>query len=223
MFYQIGPHTFRGLPQITKHARLILQRAEPGNPLAARELEFVVALLQRHPGVKRKTGAGIKEVFVRVNWKTEGYENRCFWIRRIDGSETDFSYTECINPTDHKSKFIAACRVVIRSQIKAFRESEVNRIGAQAICPVTGREFSTSDGHVDHEYPNTFESLIEEFIETNAVDITTVEIITGNDGQLYDVFASESLASSWAEFHRAHAVLRLLPGSINQRLGNRGS
>jgi hypothetical protein len=223
MYYKIGPHTFAGLPRVKDHARKLLARAIPEQKLEGRELEFIMGLLDRHPGVARKTGCGIESIFVRVNWKTEQYENRCFWIKRTDGTETDFSYLECITPTDHRSKFLTACRVAILPQIKAFRETELARLGTTALCPVTGREFVVANGHVDHQYPDTFESLVDQFIEEQLIDISVVEITSGQDGQLRDRFASSSLAQCWCEFHRVHAVLRLLPGSVNQRLGNRVS
>lgn len=161
MYYTIGAHTFSGKDKIREHARRILDRHEPESPISGPAAAFLKELLARHPNYGRKVGVGVREIFVRINWKAEGYENRCFWIRREDGTETDFSYTECIWPTDHRKKFLIACRNAIREQVREFRDGERARLGKIATCPVTGREFAVDEAHVDHVHPNTFESLVD--------------------------------------------------------------
>ena len=220
MFYRVGPHVFSSLSRLKESVQLVLWRATPEQKIEGREAEFILGLLDRHPNAKRKIGCGVADLFVRINWKTEHYEDRCFWIRRTDGSETDFSYRECITPTDHRGKFIHVCRVEIHDYIQSFREKERRQRGDFAICPLTGKQFEIAKAHVDHQYPDTFESLVEQFISEHNIVLSEVEIIPGRDAQLRDRFADENLARSWREFHRARAVLRLLPSHINQRLGN---
>ncbi len=220
MPYAIGPHVFHSLGRAQEHAQRILKRGTPEAPLAGSEFAFMRALLERHPNAARKAGAGVDSIFVRVNWKTAEYENRCFWLRRIDGSETDFSYTECIAPTDHRSHFLRAARLCIHYQIQEFRDAERARLGETTVCPLSGREFAIATSHVDHQFPNTFEVLIDRFISERSINIDDVEIISGWHDGIHHEFADSRLASSWKEFHRAHAVLRLLPAAVNSKISN---
>ena len=213
--FGLGRHIFGGKRQVREHARKILRRYEPETAIGAIESEFLLDLIKHHPNSARKIGPGIREFFVRINWASEGYENRCFWIRRTDDTETDFSYTECISPTDNRRKFLAACRKAIHPQIAEFRDRERQRLGEMAVCPISGQEFRIADARVDHRHPDTFESLVERFIEERNIDVSSIEIISGKDAQLWDKIADPHIEAGWCEFHRQHARFRFLPAKIN--------
>lgn len=216
----VGPHVFSTKQRVRDHARSILIGQTLEVPIEGTQREFLIGLLERHPNATRKFGCGIQDVFVRINWKTEHYEDRCFWLRRVDGTETDWSYRECIYPTDHRSKLLHVCRVEIHEAIKNFRDRERERLGETAICPISQKAFVTATAHVDHVYPDTFESLIERFIADQGLVISEVEIISGRDATIRDQFADWKLAVAWRRFHAANAVLRLLPSSTNLGIGN---
>ncbi len=217
MFHRIGPHVFSSREKIREHAGRILRRHAPEEPIEGVEREFLLALLQSHPSAARKIGPGVATLFVRTHSDWGAPHNRCFWLRRTDGTETDWSFRECIWPTDHRTEFLRACRSAIVPQIVAFRK----RQGDTAICPISGREFNVSEAQVDHEHPNTFERIVDQFIAAHSIDIASVEIVSGNDGQLRDRFADPMLERSWIVFHADRAVLRMLPAKINAKLGDR--
>jgi hypothetical protein len=221
MSYRVGPHTFTSKERLGKHASNLLQCGKINIPLAGKELEFVRALLDRHPRVKQKIGEGVSAISIRINnsWGTS--ENRCFWIKRTDGTETDFSYRECIWPTDFRSKFIRACRAAIAHQVIAFRHRMRQQLGEVSICPLSGREFVVAEAMVDHKHPDTFESIIDRFITEFDVDIAAIGISSGGDGQMIDKFIDPEFESSFVRFHAANAVFRLLPAKVNARLGNK--
>ena len=53
---------------------------------------FLLDALNNHPEAEEKTGTGVDHFFVR----RADYETRCFWIRRVDGTEVRFSYKSCV-------------------------------------------------------------------------------------------------------------------------------
>ena len=57
---------------------------------------FLVALISRHPRSKEKIGPGI--IHFAVEPALHG--TRCFYLTRIDGSSTDFSYFKCVRGSE---------------------------------------------------------------------------------------------------------------------------
>lgn len=219
MFYQLGTHVFSSKDNIQKHAQAIMKSSRPEEPIQPPASQFLLDLLKRHPRSGKKIGIGVAAFFVRINHQWGQYKNMCFWLRRTDGTETDFSYRECIWPTDHKSEFIRACRSAIAPQIVAFRNRKRGELGSVAVCPITGKEFDPMTAQIDHTHPDTFEAIIERFIEEFQIDIPSVDIRSGHDGQLSDEFADEELKGRWTRFHALHAQLRMLPAKVNAQLG----
>jgi hypothetical protein len=58
----------------------------------------LLALLQRYdatiPGGPSKIGAGVKVFLRKRNYHPAGFSTSGFWVRRVDGSETDFSFIQ---------------------------------------------------------------------------------------------------------------------------------
>ncbi len=221
MFHKIGPHVFSSKERIREHASRILRRQTPEQPIEGVEREFLMALLLSHSRATRKIGPGVATLFVRTHSVWGGKDDRCFWLRRTDGSETDWSFRECIWPTDHRSEFIRACRTAIVPQIVAFRKRMREQLGETAVCPISGQEFQVMEANVDHQHPNTFEAIVDQFIDEHSIDISSTEIASGNDGQLQDRFSDPMIERSWIVFHADRAVLRMLPAKVNANLGNR--
>lgn len=53
---------------------------------------FLSDALKNHPDARSKVGVGIAYIFVR----RADYSTRCFWVKRLDGSEERFSYKSCV-------------------------------------------------------------------------------------------------------------------------------
>jgi hypothetical protein len=65
--------------------------------LEREELDVVLKALKNHPDAKTKIGVGVTDVFVEVV-RMEGLPpSHCFHVKRIDGSEEDFSYHDCFS------------------------------------------------------------------------------------------------------------------------------
>lgn len=52
---------------------------------------FLCALLARHPRATEKIGAGIRHFTVEHAM----HGTRCFYLTRVDGTQSDFSYFKC--------------------------------------------------------------------------------------------------------------------------------
>ena len=70
--------------------------------LSRDEFEIVTLALEKHPEASLKIGCGLESIFVKeVDFK--GLKSCCFHIRRIDGTEEDFSYNYCFGRSVQKS------------------------------------------------------------------------------------------------------------------------
>jgi hypothetical protein len=77
------------------------------------EKEFLNELIKNHPDYDLKKGKGILDFFIKMTeWGTKG-----FWIKRVDGSETDFSYKQCLTPRTYIQEIKTACRNAIEKDI----------------------------------------------------------------------------------------------------------
>jgi hypothetical protein len=53
---------------------------------------FLCSLISRHPHVTEKVGPGIQHFTVEPAL----HGTRCFYLTRVDGTKTDFSYLKCV-------------------------------------------------------------------------------------------------------------------------------
>lgn len=64
------------------------------------DFEAILKALELHPEATEKIGVGVKSFFVQIS----AYGSYCFHVKRIDGTEEDFSYIWCFfskKPTHH--------------------------------------------------------------------------------------------------------------------------
>lgn len=141
---EIGPLKFRTKAEASKHVQSILARYQVGQTIEGEDQEVVLDLLSRHPDADRKIGVGVRAVFVDA--PEQG--GKCFWLRRADGSKTDFSYLKCITPKPPHAKYMEACRNAVKDQINAKRD-EVFATRDEVPCPLTGEMVSRNTAQVD--------------------------------------------------------------------------
>lgn len=189
-------------------AREILNRATIGQPIAGDAESFLRDLVTLHPEAEDKIGCGIDRFEVRQNeWK-----GRTFWLVRLDGTETDFSFLKCLTPPTAEQDFAHACRCCVVDQILAFKNAIFDR-SPSIECPVTGEALTRQTAHIDHAPPNTFRELVARFA-AQIPDIRAAVKPTA-DGDLRTTFADPSVAARFSEFHRANATLRAVSRRAN--------
>lgn len=215
--YIINGKPFNSQDAIRLHFQGVLQSCELGQDLTGDLLADCLCLFERHPEFEQKRGCGIASVKVVLN---PVFGDRCFWIYRTDGTDTDISYRVCVTskkPTKRQA-FMAACRAAIAEQVLAFKRSRFNN-NPLIKCQISGRLVSESDAHVDHFIP--FINLVEHFVSTRYVNIDTVQYQPKVDGDFVTKFANESLEKQWQEYHRLNATLQITHKSENMAKGVR--
>ena len=178
------------------------------------DYDFMLAVLSLHPAHKLKIGAGVNAIISRQN---PVYRNtRNFWVLRIDGSEADFSYTECLTNTSHEKRFYNACRVAVEPFTQMFKRDFFGRLESKtSLCEVTGEAISFTHSHVDHKYPNTFQKIVHDFIAEYSIDVAGLKISGDSDGVFQDAIADDEIKQKWVAYHNARAELRVVSPAAN--------
>lgn len=119
----------------------------------------LLALLSNHPEATIKIGEGVKE-FDRD--RAPDHKTSCFYITRIDGSRTDFSYPTAINGALNPGQVDLrnACHNAVEQKINAIRKRFLSASNPRS--EVSGVILDASNCHVLHKDP-TFGMLVSEF------------------------------------------------------------
>lgn len=220
--YVVHGEEFKTLQSLREHVRAIRDSYSDDVNLAADDFAFMCDLLKRHESAEIKAGCGIREMFVR---QEPLHHTRCFWLRRIDGSETDFSVEMCLRntPESRIMKFKAACRTAIKSEIIAFKEKFFAQQHS-AKCPITGETITKQTAHVDHAHPWTFEQIVMAFINEKQIDVDTVKINgIQQDSVLENSMEDTQLERQFIEYHNQRAKLRVISKIANLSIVKRSN
>lgn len=187
-----------------------IEHAQPvGDDLTLENTRYMVSLLQTyHPTAEQKLGVGVCRMWL----ERTPYNNTCFFLERIDGTTTDFSYTKCLKQPSERQVFDHAARAAVADQVIAFKCRTLAQ-GPQ-ICPYTGDALDATC-HVDHVAPRTFQALLDQFLRETGVDWRQVKIQASRDGNMTREFDDVAFKDRWAQWHAAHADLRLLSRTGN--------
>jgi len=90
--HTIGSHTFDTQTAAVAFIQEVLYRHPLLEPIHGADHEFLLELLKRHPRKEEKIGVGVKHFTVE---KAQG-GTQCFYITRVDGSRSDFSFMKCL-------------------------------------------------------------------------------------------------------------------------------
>lgn len=182
---------------------------------------FIVALIEnQHPQAEAKIGPGIARIIVRQN--PIYTHTRGFHLFRVDGTDTDVSWTECLRPTPHHKKVRRAMRFLVESQTRAFKQ-EFFDIGESPYCQITGELINFTDSHVDHVPPLTFDQLVENFFTELQLDINSIGLRGDQDDNKYvDLLDDDKLADRWQEYHLENANLRVISQFANLSIVKNG-
>lgn len=216
----IGGREFPSQKAATEHFRAIRKAQTMGVPIASPAIHNdLVALLTRHPQAEQRIGPGVDCFF--VDRAPDGYGTSCFWVRRLDGTETDFSVTDCIRGADPPplARFKRALRSLVHPQIAEFKEKAMPR--GTGICAVTGDVLAWAEAHVDHEAPLTFDALVSAFMVEEWVGDPLDELQADTIASATPLLCEEGMARRWVAFHADRARLRLVRSAINLRMGKR--
>jgi hypothetical protein len=207
----IGDLNFARKSDAAEHFRQILRRYDPGVVLSELDATHVYWLLERHPEATAKIGAGVMEFSTRKAM----FDTRCFEIRRIDGSTTDFSVKPCLDGKAPSAfaETLRAMRSEVAEDIKQmkwefFRAS--THTDGKASCALTGRLLSLEEAMIDHAPPKTFKALAERFLDENRIVPNEALLTPAKDNQYTPHLADRDLAEKWRGFYRTNAAPRIV-------------
>jgi hypothetical protein len=216
MPYVVAEEAFPNKSALTERARLALTRTPDGHPACETDTEFLIALFQHHDEWGEKSAGGVRE----ITTQTTIHGTRCFVLRKHDATEIDISFPHAIRliptartadiPPQALRDFRNAARSAVRSQIFAYRDEALLQTQA---CPVTGEQLDRSNAAVDHESPNTFDTLVFAFCTEH--NINPLKVRVDSEGGVLAVFEDQDLLQRWSAFHQGRAKLRLV-----SRIGN---
>jgi hypothetical protein len=216
----LGPFTFRSISAAKGALRAIRDDYEDDAPiLDSYAVDLLLGVVATHSQAREKIGVGIAGFFVA---KAPSYGTRCFHLRRIDGSVTDFSWNEAITPTKPIERLRMACRNAIEDQKTSFKDSSwlIDDLGAR-VCPITGEPFDRANAQVDHQPPWTLKALVEAWLTAQGLKVEDVPIDHTGDLRCVDSLADERHRQSWRAFHAKNARLQLVSATGNLRQGAR--
>lgn len=232
MLITVGQILFPSKVALRLHVKEILHRSRPHPWLDGEDLVFLTTLLrEHHPAAERKVGPGVKGIWVGPN----EYGQPTFFLQRVDGTTTDFSYLKCISPPTERLDFERACRCAVDPQTYAFKLAAF-AAGPQLVCPVLRISIVISEAHVDHAPPITFKNLISHFCDQEHIRWTgsgkrdwwaskwaskrhqspvDASVVNGADGSMTYRLVDRALEARWIDFHQQHAELRVVSARAN--------
>ena len=191
-----------------------------GSPILDEDaVDMLLDVVRTHPQAQQKVGPGITGFYVS---EAPEFGTMCFYLRRTDGTVTDFSWNEAITPASPIVRLRNACRNAIAAEKMAYRDEAwpLADVGLR-VCPITGRRYGRADAHVDHVPPDTLKRLVERWLAASNIGVADVAVDHVGDLRAVDEIADAGLLQSWRAYHSEHARLRLISGEGNLRQGAR--
>lgn len=172
------------------------------------DYDFLIKdVFQYHPQWDIKRGDGVTSISIG-NTK---YNNKCFFIHRVDGTKTDISFTKCITKPDSYYDIKKACRSAIRGEIIKFRNSI--KFGIDK-CAITGELLERNNTHIDHFNMN-FDDLFMMWIFDKRPDDLRKYINPIKDNEFDTYFTSEVIKNDFISFHNKNTNLRAVTIKAN--------
>jgi hypothetical protein len=216
----VNGHPFKTKKALREYIRKIRDSYIDRQHLNEADFEFMLDLLNRHERPEIKIGCGVKYIYVKTNEVFK--HNREFWLVRIDGSETDFSFEICLKHKTKLQKFKNACRTSVADIVMDFKKDFFDSIGEPSVCPLTGGEMAfRKNSHVDHAPPETFDKIVQDFISLNGLDVNEIELLTAEDGRIRNEMVDKTLEQQFIKFHNERAKLRVISKLANLSLVKR--
>lgn len=214
--FQIGNRLYASKAQATDAVRAVRAKYRCGENVSDPEdVCFLYDLLCLHPSAAQKIGSGVHSFQVERNGPTIGNPQGTvgFWVTRIDGTRTDFSFLVCLTPHTHEHKVRSALRSEVREEIAAFKSWFFSSCGEQVPCALTGEIVTWGTCHVDHD--PSFDSLIKNWMRAENLTWDLLRVRPQTDGEIVHRLQDQPAIESWVLYHRQHARLQIVSISAN--------
>lgn len=206
--------------------KILYDFANKNIPNDSKEHDVLYNTLLHHPEPSEKIGAGIDYFFVQKSkWRFNQFN---FMIKRIDGSQVDFSFLKCLNNKTIKRTSTRAIensdenwnrifREIIIPQISSFREKAFESVGTKDkfICSETKLKVKKIFAHVDHVYPLTFQSILVDFLKSRSLNLKQIDLTEDVGTSETLKIKDELLRNDFYNFHAERCVLRIVCSTAN--------
>lgn len=221
--FVVNDETFKTQQALVERIRRIIDGYAPGVCVDMFDFAFLESLLTMHPEAKQKVGAGVRAFSVEDNPLYPGPRSRGLRVHRVDLTSTDFSFWECIRPTPHSKKVQRAFRAAVEPDTIAFKQRYFDALpGRVGVCPDTGQPITFKTCHVDHKAPDTFDVLVDRFMQNEKLSADDVQVsASGIDDTYQDRLVDLELEQRWRDFHAAHASLEVVSAAANLSMRKR--
>jgi hypothetical protein len=211
--FLIGERTYRTKSAALDAIREVRERVKAQGSASAADDEFLRDLVALHPDAEGKVGAGIDHFEVRRNINNDG-----FWIVRVDGTATEFSFMKSIYGASQEAMVQSAMRHAVLDQKMEARDLAFTK-ATSLTCPLTGEVITAVDCHMDHEEP-TFAEIADAF--TAAHGGYSAMDTPSDDGTIGRRFVDQNVMLAWHAFHASRARLRPVSRRANLSVLRRG-
>ena len=198
--YHFGDQAFTSKDAVRRFASEMRGRYGIGATISEpADIAFVQDLIQGHVERVSKIGVGVKRYF--VNYAPD-HPGDCFWIERVDGSDTDFGVPACLQDIGRINRL--ALRMAIRGDLDRFKSEALARCGETFVSGFSGKEFPVAEAVADHV--TTFEEIIVQFFTTRGIDIDTAMLTRSVDRRSDPVWIDPLLFEQFLTEHRRYPL-----------------
>ncbi|MBY5406523.1 DCL family protein [Rhizobium leguminosarum] len=203
-----------------EHFRDIFGRYEDGTKISdPGDHDDLSALLERYDLLitdgPPKIGKGIAH-FERRKTFDKGFPVRGFWVVRVDGTDTDFSYVDAVNgtPKPQAQEFYHACRNAVSEDLRREKERQFDRFSdddRMIACDATGALVGFTNANLSHAFPS-FLTLVNEFRMLRGwIDAIPEGTLSASaDKQISTTFVDPRDVTAFKAHHHSRAILRIV-------------
>ncbi|WP_257282725.1 DCL family protein [Endozoicomonas sp. SESOKO1] len=217
---QIGERTYQTKKAAKDYFKAMLAKYSDGDEINDEDSSDLYNLLERHPEASQKFGCGIECFFKQRTDKGTS----CFWLRRHDGSETEFSYPTCVDAKGKSlyQEFAEACRESVSDDLRATKKGHFEKHAdsdGRVACDISGEMVLPHECHLDHKKPMTFQVIVRTFVAANDIEPSREMLSESQDQQFATTFTDAGLAEKFVKYHHSVADLRIIKTKLNLSLG----
>lgn len=195
--YTFGDLTFTSKDKVKKYYAAIKNKYGNGDRITDKtDHEQVGWLLQKHVDCRKKIGCGVSYFY--VNSAPNHPMTTCFWIKRINGSQTDFGIPACLESPGKLNR--SSFRECIAPQIEAFKEARGLIDACSFVSELSQKRYIIDELHVDHK-DTTFEEIVTLFCEKEGLDIENELLTYSEDACSLPRWNDPDLGERFADFH----------------------
>jgi len=210
-----GGKTFKSKASLTRYCQYVLHNARLGCYLKGEWEQVMRDVFKMHHHYDSKTKGMSYKIGVRDGMFTS--KDREFFIKRSDGTTTDFSYRKAINQRKNLAYVKAALREAVNDQVYNYKMHYFERYADRngyVVCAETNLKCTIRESHIDH-YPIQFDEILQKWADENGVKSEEVELISNGDNSTTWRIKDQKLVDSFVEMHKEMARYRIVLNKVN--------